>query len=112
VVLSGLAGIGVGALVLGMLPYATAAVAAMGIIGVSFSAIMVPAQTLLQRETPREMIARVSSTNLSVAFLAQILGLVLSGYLADALGVRMVFILCAGLALALAAGGRAFLRRK
>jgi DHA3 family macrolide efflux protein-like MFS transporter len=109
VVLSGLAGIGIGALVLGTLPYAAAAIAAMGIIGIAFSAIMVPAQTLLQRETPREMIARVSSTNISVAFMAQILGLVLSGYLADIMGVRAVFILCAGLAGALAAGGKLFL---
>lgn len=112
VVLSGLAGIGVGALVLGTLPFAAAAVASMAIIGLSFSAIMVPAQTLLQRETPREMIARVSSTNISVAFLAQILGLLLSGFLADAFGVRMVFILCAGLAGVLAAGGKAFLHSK
>jgi len=109
IVLSGLAGIGIGALVLGTMPSALAAVAAMGIIGFAFSAIMVPAQTLLQRETPREMIARVSSTNISVAFMAQILGLLLSGYLADEVGVRMVFILCAGLAGALAAGGKLFL---
>jgi DHA3 family macrolide efflux protein-like MFS transporter len=109
IVLSGLAGIGIGALVLGTMPFALAAVAAMGIIGIAFSAIMVPAQTLLQRETPREMIARVSSTNLSVAFMAQILGLLLSGYLADELGVRLVFILCAGLAGVLVAAGKLFL---
>jgi len=109
IVLSGLAGIGIGALVLGTMPFAGAAVAAMGIIGIAFSAIMVPAQTLLQRETPREMIARVSSTNISVAFMAQILGLLLSGYLADELGVRLVFILCAGLAGVLAAAGKLFL---
>lgn len=109
IVLSGLAGIGIGALVLGTMPFALAAVAAMGIIGIAFSAIMVPAQTLLQRETPREMIARVSSTNISVAFMAQILGLLLSGYLADELGVRLVFILCAGLAGVLAAAGKLFL---
>jgi len=112
VVLSGLVGIGVGALLLGLIPYAWAAIAAMGIIGFSFSAIMVPAQTLLQRETPPGMIARVSSTNISVAFMAQILGLVLSGFLADAFGVRMVFILCAGLAGVMAAAGKAFLHAK
>jgi MFS family permease len=108
-VLSGLAGIGVGALVLGTIPYASAAVAAMAIIGLAFSAIMVPAQTLLQRETPREMIGRVSSTNISMAFLAQILGLGLSGVLANRFGVRIVFFFCAGLAVALAAAGRLFL---
>ena len=80
------------------------------IIGFAFSAIMVPAQTLLQRETPQAMIGRVSSTNISVAFLGQIIGLALSGVLANLFGVRAVFFLCAALAVALAAGGRMFLR--
>jgi len=108
-VLSGLAGIGLGALILGGVPYAAAAMAATFTIGLSFAAIMVPAQTLLQRETPHDMIGRVSSTNISVAFCAQILGLVLSGYLADHLGVRTVFVLCAGLAAVMAAAGRALI---
>jgi MFS family permease len=110
-VLSGLAGIGGGALLLGAVPISTATIAGAFAIGFAFAAIMVPAQTLLQRETPHEMIGRVSSTNLSVALLGQIGGLVLSGVLADVFGVRMVFILCAGLAMAMAAGGRAFLTR-
>ena len=110
-VLLGLAGIGLGALILGGLPFAAAALVATFTIGFAFAAIMVPAQTLLQRETPHDMIGRVSSTNISVAFCAQIIGLALSGYLADHLGVRLVFILCAALAGAMAAGGRAFLSR-
>jgi MFS family permease len=111
-VLSGLAGIGAGALILGAVPHAAAAMLATFAVGFAFAAIMVPAQTLLQRETPHEMIGRVSSTNISVAFLAQIFGLVLSGYLADLFGVRMVFILCAALAAVMVALGRAFLRAR
>jgi DHA3 family macrolide efflux protein-like MFS transporter len=111
-VLSGLGGIGLGALMLGAVPHAAAALAATFTIGFAFAAIMVPAQTLLQRETPHDMIGRVSSTNISVAFCAQILGLVLSGYLADYLGVRLVFIFCAGVAVVMAAGGRVFLRAR
>jgi len=108
-VLAGLGGIGAGALILGAVPYTIAALVATFTIGFAFAAIMVPAQTLLQRVTPHDMIGRVSSTNISVAFTAQILGLLLSGLLADAFGVRMVFVLCAGLAAAMALGGRAFL---
>jgi len=111
-VLSGLGGIGLGALILGGLPYAAAALASTFTIGLAFAAIMVPAQTLLQRETPHAMIGRVSSTNISVAFCAQILGLVLSGYLADHLGVRLVFFFCAGVAAVMAAGGRALLHQR
>jgi len=111
-VLSGLAGIGAGVFLLGALPFAPATLLAAFAIGFTFSAIMVPAQTLLQRETPHAMIGRVSSTNISVAFFAQIIGLLLSGVLADLFGVRTVFFVCAALALALAAGGRAFLHAK
>src|SRR4051812_49341213 len=56
-----------------------AALASTVVIGFSFTAIMVPAQTLTQRETPHDMLGRVASTQISVLFLAQILGLVLSG---------------------------------
>jgi MFS transporter, DHA3 family, macrolide efflux protein len=111
-VLSGLLGIGAGVFLLGAVLHAVATLAAAFIIGFAFSAIMVPAQTLLQRETPPAMIGRVSSTNISVAFFAQILGLVLSGVMANVFGVRLVFFLCAALAVALAAGGRMFLRHR
>lgn len=50
-VLSGLAGIGAGVLLLGAVPHFAAALAATFTIGFAFGAIMVPAQTLLQRET-------------------------------------------------------------
>jgi MFS family permease len=111
-VLSGLAGIGAGVFLLGAIPHQIATLIAAAAIGVAFAAIMVPAQTLLQRETPHEMIGRVSSTNISVALLAQVGGLMLSGALANVFGVRMVFFLCAALAIAMAAGGRAFLRAR
>ncbi len=105
-VLAGIAGIGVGVLLLGAVPYVVATIAATFTIGFAFGAIMVPAQTLLQRETPHAMLGRVSSTMMSFVFLAQILGLVLSGVLAEAIGVRAVFFLCSGLAGALVVGGR------
>ena len=111
-VLSGLGGIGAGVFILGAVPLTSATLFATFTIGFAFAAIMVPAQTLVQRETPHDMIGRVSSTNISVAFLAQIIGLVLSGVLADLFGVRTVFFLCAGLALTMAALGRAFLQSR
>jgi MFS family permease len=108
-VLWGLAGIGGGVLLLGAVPHIAAALASTFIIGFAFGAIMVPAQTLIQRETPHDMLGRVGSTNVSVIFLGQILGLVVSGMLAEMVGVRMVFFLCAALSVALAVGGRAVL---
>jgi len=109
-VLAGLGGIGAGVLLLGAVPHIAAALASTFIIGFAFGAIMVPAQTLVQRETPHDMLGRVGSTNASVIFLGQILGLAVSGVLAQILGVRLVFFLCAALSVALAAGGHLFLR--
>jgi len=109
-VLAGLVGIGAGVLLLGAVPHIAATLAATFTIGFAFAAIMVPAQTLIQRETPPDMLGRVGSTNVSVIFLGQILGLAVSGILAGIVGVRMVFFMCAALSVALAAAGRSFLR--
>lgn len=108
-VLSGLGGIGVGVLLLGVVPHVAAALLATFSIGFAFGAIMVPAQTLLQRDTPHDILGRVSSTMTSVVFFAQILGLVLSGVMAEKLGVRAVFVGSALLAAVLAGGGRLLL---
>ena len=110
-VLWGLLGIGAGVFLLGAVPNIAAALAATFTIGFAFASIMVPAQTLIQRETPADMLGRVGSTNASVIFLGQILGLAVSGILAEVVGVRTVFFLCAVLSVALAASGRVFLSR-
>ena len=94
---------------LGALAYVPATLVATFLIGFAFAGIIVPAQTLMQQETPPALMGRISSTVMSVVFFAQVLGLVLSAVLGQALGVRAVFFLCAGLAAALAAGGHFFL---
>jgi MFS family permease len=111
-VLSGLAGIGAGVLLLGAVPLVAATLVGAFIIGFAFAAIMVPAQTLMQRETPHAMLGRVSSTVMSVVLLAQIGGLILSGILAELIGIRAVFFLCAGIAGVLMAGGRLLLHAR
>ncbi len=108
-VLGGLAGIGVGALILGAVPLVSAALLGTFTLGFTLSGIIIPAQTLMQQETPHALMGRISSTVMSVVFFAQLLGLVLSGVLAQALGVRPVFLLCAVLAWVLAAAGRLLL---
>jgi DHA3 family macrolide efflux protein-like MFS transporter len=111
-VLWGLAGIGAGVFILGAAPFIAAALCAAFTIGFSFAAIIVPAQTLMQQETPHAMLGRVSSTVTSVVFLAQIVGLVLSGVFAELVGIRTVFFLCAGISAVLIAGGKLFLHTR
>jgi MFS family permease len=105
-VLSGLAGIGVGALLLGAAPWAPASAFACFTLGFTFAGVIVPAQTLMQRETPPALMGRIASTSMSVIFFGQLAGLVLSGLLAQLVGVRAVFFLCAVLAWVLTGAGK------
>ena len=105
-VLGGLAGIGVGALLLGALPWVPMSMLACFTLGFTFAGVIVPAQTLMQKETPHAMMGRMSSTTMSVVIFAQVVGLALSGVLANAFGVRAVFFLCAGLAWVLTGAGK------
>jgi MFS family permease len=69
-----------------------------------------PAQTLTQRETPHELIGRVSSTFLSLNTLAQVPGMLASGALAELLGIRPLFVACGAALALLAAAGWLWLR--
>ena len=108
-VLSGLAGIGLGALLLGALPWVAMSMLACFTLGFAFAGVIVPAQTLMQQETPAALMGRISSTTMSVVFFAQLVGLALSGVLAQTFGVRAVFFLCAVLAWALTGAGKLLL---
>ncbi|HEY6253152.1 MAG TPA: MFS transporter [Candidatus Angelobacter sp.] len=111
-VLCGLLGLGAGAALLGLsrnIPMATVSTLT---IGFTVAFVLVPAQTLSQQETPHELMGRVSSSFMSLIALAQVMGLLLSGYLAQILGIRRLFLVC-GLFLALlAAGGYMLLREQ
>lgn len=111
-VLGGLGGVGLALLVLGGVPYIAATMVATFLMGFAFAAIIVPAQTLLQRETPHELMGRISSTVMSVVTFAQLLGLLVSGVASQLLSVRTVFFLSALLSALLAAGGHLLLRTR
>src|ERR1043166_3640499 len=80
------------------------------LMGGAVALVLVPAQTMSQQETPHEMVGRVSSTFMSMISIAQILGLLLSGGLAERLGVRHLFFACAVVLVILAAAGWLWLR--
>ncbi len=74
--------------------------------------VLVPAQTMSQRETPPQMVGRVTSTFMSLLSFAQIFGLLLSGILAQALGIRPLFVASAGFLALVAGAGYWMVRRK
>jgi len=81
-------------------------------IGFSAGGIIVPSQTMIQQETPPEMLGRVGSTVMSFIFSAQIAGLVLSGILANHTSVRRVFLLCTGMLAVLIVAGKLWMEPK
>jgi MFS transporter, DHA3 family, macrolide efflux protein len=108
----GLCGIAVGLVVLTLLPHMWSTVLGDLVIGLAVAGIVVPAQTLFQQATPPELMGRVGSTFMSIIFTAQISGLILSGILAEHLGVRHVFGLCAVLLVILMGVGRIWMEPK
>lgn len=95
VVLSGLAIAAAGVALLGIFGTIPSAVATTFTMGFGISFVVVAAQTLIQQETPPDMLGRVSSSYMSVFSLAQTGGLLLSGHLAVWLGIRAVFVMSA-----------------
>ena len=89
----GLGGIAIGTSLLALLPFVASAIGGCFLIGFSAAGIIVPSQTLIQEETPGELMGRVGSTTMSAIFTAQIAGLILSGVLAEHTSVRRVFAL-------------------
>jgi MFS family permease len=63
----------------------------------------------MQGQTPIELVGRVSASVFSLVSVAQLMGLVLSGVLAQSFGIRPVFLLCAVLAWALTGAGKLLL---
>ena len=112
VVLVGLIGSGVATLVLSVSYYSWEAALSMFLLGFALSLILIPAQTMSQQETPHEMVGRVSSTFVSMISIAQVLGLLLSGVLAQKLGIRPLFFACSLLFAVVTVAGWIYLRRR
>ena len=110
VVLYGLICLGVAIAVLAVSHYAWLAAVSTFLMGAAIALVLVPAQTMSQQETPHEMVGRVSSTFMSMISIAQILGLLLSGGLAERLGSRHLFLACSVVLALIAAAGWGWLR--
>jgi MFS family permease len=119
----GLGGIALGTALLAAAPYAAFTVLRIGgpiaitvfgcfLIGFACAGIIVPSQTLIQMETPAELMGRVGSTTMSSIFSAQIAGLLLSGVLAQHTSVRSVFAICTGMLAALMLAGKLWMEPK
>jgi MFS family permease len=105
VVLGGLFSLGVGAALLGAFRNSPMAAVSTFTMGLAIAFVWIPAQTMSQQETPPAMVGRVSSTFMSLISVSQVFGLLLSGYLAQKIGIRPVFMACAGVLAVISAVG-------
>jgi MFS transporter, DHA3 family, macrolide efflux protein len=101
----GLAGMGAAVFMTAM--FATVAPAAASMLAVGFFAafVMVCAQTLIQQETPQELLGRVSSTLMSLLAMAQVLALFGAGPFAEWAGVLNLYFLSAAALVGIGAVG-------
>src|SRR5262249_48047100 len=97
---------------LGSFRYLVAAGASTFLIGFSIAFVMIPGTTLSQKATPPEMQGRGSSTFLSLFSLAQGLGVLGAGGLAQPLTLRGPLLAARAAMAVLAVGSRAFLRSR
>ena len=109
---SGLAGIALGMVLLAGIAHVWSAFLGNFVIGFAVAGIVIPSQTLIQQETPPALMGRVGATVMSLIMAAQVAGLILSGILAERIGVRHVFAVCSVLLVLLIAAGFAWNKPK
>ena len=111
-VYAGLAGIAMGLVLLASVPQVLTTLVGNFVIGFAVAGIIIPSQTMIQKESPPALLGRIGSTVMSMIFTAQISGLILSGILVDHLGIRQVFAGCAFLLAILILVGRFWMEPK
>ncbi len=72
---------------------------------------MVTSQTLLQHETPQEMLGRVTSSLMSLLAISQVLAMLFAGPVAEAAGIRNLYFASAVMLIGMSGIGLTWLRR-
>jgi DHA3 family macrolide efflux protein-like MFS transporter len=110
-VIYGLSGMGLAVLLTAL--FGKLATAAIGMLGLGFGAafVMVPAQTLLQQETPNELLGRVMSSLMCLMAMSQVVAMFVAGPVAERAGIRNLYLASGVMLLTIGAVGFAKLRQ-
>ena len=110
-VLYGLGGMGIAVLFTAL--FGRVATTAAGMLALGFCAafIMVPSQTLIQQETPHQLLGRVASSLMSLLAMSQVLAMFVAGPVAQQLGIRNLYFGSAAMLGVICAIGYAWLRK-
>ena len=110
-VIQGLAGMGMAVLLTAAFNGLISTALGMLGLGVFAAFIMVTSQTLLQQETPQEMLGRVISSLMSLLAMSQVLAMLVAGPVAQAAGIRNLYFGSAVMLVGISGIGLAWLRR-
>ncbi len=108
----GLAGMGAAVAVTALFGNVLATAAGMLGLGYCAAFIMITAQTLMQHETPQELLGRVSSAMMSLMAVSQVLAMFFAGPVAERAGLRALYYGSAVMLVAIGSAGLAQLRRR
>jgi len=78
--------------------------------GLGAAGVLVPAQALMQEETPPEILGRVSSTSMSLITVAQLISFLAAGTIAGWVGIRNLYYLVAVMLVVIASWGLVYTR--
>jgi MFS family permease len=79
-------------------------------LGVSAAYVLVPGQTLMQEETPHEILGRVSSASMSLVTVCQLMSFLVAGAIASVIGIRNLYYIVAAALVAIGGGGYIYAR--
>ena len=91
-VIAGMAGMGLSIIVLALAGNLPVSIASLIATGFCVALVLIPAQTLVQIETPHAMLGRVSSSLFSLLAVAQIASVLLAGSLAQGIGIKQLYV--------------------
>jgi MFS family permease len=104
-VIGGLAGMGVAVFITALFGTVGTTAGGMLLLGFFAAFLMITSQTLLQQETPPDMLGRVSSALMSSLAFAQVIALIGAGPVAESAGIRNLFFGSAAMLAAIAVIG-------
>jgi MFS family permease len=94
-VVAGIMIIGVSIFILAAFGHIWVTLACCLLLGFGVAGVLVPSQTLIQEETPSEILGRVGSTSMSLMTVAQLISFLVAGKVADLIGIRNLYYLVA-----------------
>jgi MFS transporter, DHA3 family, macrolide efflux protein len=109
-VIAGILIMGVSVFIMAAFPLTAAVLASSVVLGVGVAYVLIPSQTLIQEETPHEMLGRVSSTSLSLMTISQLFAFLMAGAIAERIGIINLYYVVAAMLTVTAVFGYVYAR--